>query len=125
MTSPSRQRLLVVEDQKEIRKVLAKQLEGAGYSVVTSESGTAALELLASENFDLVISDIVMPGPIQGPELAKRLCEKIPDQRIIFLSGYADQLFQDEYSSVSEFPRLAKPIFRSELLEAVTKALEK
>ena len=123
MASSEQKRILVVEDQNEIRKLLAKQLEATGYSVSTSESGAAALALLDRERYDLIISDMVMPGPIQGSELAKRVCEKIPDQRVIFLSGYADKLCEKEYSSISNFPKLAKPIFRSELIAAVEKAL--
>ena len=122
MVSSNQKRILVVEDQDEIRKLLAKQLEATGYSVSTSESGAAALTILEDEGFDLIISDMVMPGPIQGPELAKRVCEKNPDQRVIFLSGYADKLCEAEYSLVSNFPKLAKPIFRSELIAAVEKA---
>ena len=123
MTLSSEKRILVVEDQKEIRSLLARQLEGAGFSVATAENGTVALALLEKEDFDLIISDMVMPGPIQGQDLAKSVCEKISDQKFIFLSGYAEHLCDREYSVVSKFPKLAKPIFRAELIAAVRKVL--
>lgn len=112
-------RILIVEDQKDIRKVLTKQLEGAGHSVFACENGEAALHILDADDFELIVTDIVMPGAVQGPDLAKWQCRRRPSQKFIFLSGFSDQFSWSEHSSLAHFPRLTKPIFRADLLAAV------
>ncbi|MEP7222029.1 MAG: response regulator [Novosphingobium sp.] len=81
-------RILLAEDEDAMRTYLARALENAGYSVVAVDRGTAALPLLESERFDLLLSDIVMPE-MDGIELAQRCAEVSPETKVMFITGFA------------------------------------
>jgi two-component system, cell cycle response regulator CpdR len=81
-------RILLAEDDESMRLYLARALERVGYEVVAVESGDAAEPLLTSERFDLLLTDIVMPG-MDGIELAQRASEVAPDMRVMFITGFA------------------------------------
>lgn len=81
-------RILLAEDDDAMRTYLARALQNAGYDVSAVDRGTVALELLKTEHFDLLISDIVMPE-MDGIELAQ-LCKDVsPDTRVMFITGFA------------------------------------
>lgn len=81
-------RILLAEDEDAMRTYLARALENAGYSVVAVDRGTAALPLLQTERFDLLLSDIVMPE-MDGIELAQRCAELSPTTKVMFITGFA------------------------------------
>ncbi|MFC3173465.1 cell cycle two-component system response regulator CpdR [Novosphingobium bradum] len=81
-------RILLAEDEDAMRTYLARALENAGYSVAAVDRGTAALPLLQSEHFDLLLSDIVMPE-MDGIELAQRCAEMSPQTKVMFITGFA------------------------------------
>ncbi|HZU63620.1 MAG TPA: response regulator [Novosphingobium sp.] len=81
-------RILLAEDETAMRTYLARALEKAGYDVVAVDRGTAALPLLESQHFDLLLSDIVMPE-MDGIELAQRCGEISPATKVIFITGFA------------------------------------
>ena len=81
-------RILLAEDEEAMRSYLARALENAGYEVVTVDRGTAAVPLLESEHFDLLLSDIVMPE-MDGIELAQRCNEVSPRTKVMFITGFA------------------------------------
>ena len=81
-------RILLAEDEEAMRTYLQRALENAGYEVVAVDRGTAALPLLASEKFDLLLSDIVMPE-MDGIELAKHCAEVSPHTKVVFITGFA------------------------------------
>jgi two-component system cell cycle response regulator CpdR len=81
-------RILLAEDDEAMRGYLARALENAGYDVVAVDRGTAALPLLQMEDFDLLLSDIVMPE-MDGIELAQRCAEISPRTRVMFITGFA------------------------------------
>ncbi len=81
-------RILLAEDEDAMRAYLARALENAGYEVVSVDRGTAALPLLESQHFDLLLSDIVMPE-MDGIELAQRCAEVSPDTKVMFITGFA------------------------------------
>jgi len=81
-------RILLAEDEEAMRSYLARALENAGYEVVAVDRGTAALPLLAEQQFDLLLSDIVMPE-MDGIELAQRCAEISPITKVIFITGFA------------------------------------
>jgi two-component system cell cycle response regulator CpdR len=81
-------RILLAEDEDAMRAYLARALENAGYEVVAVDRGTAALPLLQSQHFDLLLSDIVMPE-MDGIELAQRCSELSPRTKVIFITGFA------------------------------------
>jgi len=81
-------RILLAEDDDAMRSYLARALENAGYDVAAVDRGTAALPLLQAEDFDLLLSDIVMPE-MDGIELAQRCAEISPRTRVMFITGFA------------------------------------
>ena len=81
-------RILLAEDDDSMRVYLARALERTGYHVVAVEHGMAALPLLESEPFDLLLTDIVMPE-MDGIELAQKAAEIAPDIRVMFITGFA------------------------------------
>ncbi|MEQ8411434.1 MAG: response regulator [Erythrobacter sp.] len=81
-------RILLAEDEEAMRTYLARALTNAGYEVRAVDRGTAAVPLLESERFDLLLSDIVMPE-MDGIELAQRCAEISPRTRVMFITGFA------------------------------------
>jgi PAS domain S-box-containing protein len=106
-------RVLLVDDEALARGSAAEMLDQAGYDVVEAASAEAALERLAQESFDIMITDHLMPG-LSGAELARRAREAWPALPVLVVSGYADV---DDI--VPDLPRLAKPFRQAELLDAV------
>ena len=117
-------RVLLVDDEIEILNVLRRGLMSAEYSVDVAPSGDAAMEIFRSSGpYDIVITDIVMPGKLQGPFLAKALRELCPELPVIFMSGYASEATVHGNGLRVEDIRLTKPVPRSELLKAIKQAL--
>ena len=81
-------RILLAEDDNSMRIYLARALERTGYHVVAVDNGVAAIPLLQSEPFDLLLTDIVMPE-MDGIELAQKAAEIAPDIRVMFITGFA------------------------------------
>jgi two-component system cell cycle response regulator CpdR len=81
-------RILLAEDDESMRLYLGRALERVGYSVTSVDRGSAALPLIESERFDLLLTDIVMPE-MDGIELAQKAAELAPDMRVMFITGFA------------------------------------
>jgi CheY-like chemotaxis protein len=85
---PELQRILVVDDEDEVREILAETLQDLGYVVMTAASGEEALPILGGDHgFDLVISDVRMPG-MSGLELAEEIRRRWPSVKLVLISGY-------------------------------------
>lgn len=112
--------ILVVEDVPAIRKMVCAMLGQAGYDCLEACDGREALNLLEdAEHVQLVLTDVVMPN-MNGPELARHLCEKRPELRILFMSGYTED---STVHSLGFF--LAKPFTAMALTEKVRQALDR
>lgn len=81
-------RILLAEDDDVMRQYLTRALEKAGYAVSAVDRGTAAIPLLETEQFDLLLTDIVMPE-MDGIELAQKAGDMCPDLRVMFITGFA------------------------------------
>ena len=81
-------RILLAEDDSVMREYLTRALEKSGYAVTSVDRGTAALPLLDTEHFDLLLTDIVMPE-MDGIELAQKVAEIAPHMRVMFITGFA------------------------------------
>jgi two-component system cell cycle response regulator CpdR len=81
-------RILLAEDDQVMREYLTRALERNGYAVAAVDRGTAALPLIEAEQFDLLLTDIVMPE-MDGIELAQRAAEIAPNMRVMFITGFA------------------------------------
>lgn len=88
MENSTAPRILLAEDEEAMRAYLARALSNAGYRVETVDRGTDAIPLLESEDFDLLLSDIVMPE-MDGIELAQRCAEISPRTKVMFITGFA------------------------------------
>ncbi|MEM7703523.1 MAG: response regulator [Pseudomonadota bacterium] len=88
MTDTQAPRILLAEDEEAMRAYLARALNNAGYRVETVDRGTDAIPLLESQDFDLLLSDIVMPE-MDGIELAQRCAEISPRTKVMFITGFA------------------------------------
>ena len=109
-------RILAVDDDGIILLNTAIILEEMGHEVVEATSGAAALDALANDSFDLLITDHAMPG-MTGAELAQKASERHPDLKIIVASGYAEL----PEGVVRDLPRLRKPFTDRELADAIAK----
>ena len=107
--------VLVVEDQTEVRQYTAAVLEAYGYRVILAENAGAALMLFERERgIDLVLTDVVMPN-VSGCELANRLEKLRPGIKILFMSGYADDM-TGQYRSLGDDAKLIQKPFSPEEL---------
>ena len=115
-------RILVVDDEAAVRSFVARALAHTGYEVQEQEDGTGALEALARNRFDLLITDIVMPG-MDGIELALKVSKDYPDMAIMLMTGYADAQ-QRAYGLESLIHKVvAKPFTLKQICAAVDEAL--
>jgi two-component system cell cycle sensor histidine kinase/response regulator CckA len=116
-------RLLLVEDEAPLHRLLTRALKTSGYEVTAVEDGEAALGAIAAGfKPDLVISDISMPGSIDGLTLARRLREADPTLPVLLMSGYAEGTLSGEVVS-ENFLFLQKPFRISEMLALVASAI--
>jgi CheY-like chemotaxis protein len=110
--------VLVVEDNPEVAKVTEQMVRQLGYRVQRAESAATALELAAHVRFQLVISDIVMAGSMDGVGLARALRQRQPDLPIVLVTGYSSSATAAEL----EFAVLRKPFELSHLSRAIATA---
>jgi PAS domain S-box-containing protein len=115
---PEGLRVLLVEDNPQVRDFAEGLLEDLGCRVVSAESAQEALDQLAADGIDLVVSDVVMPG-MSGVELAYKVQEIHPNVPILLATGYSDEIVQRG----SEFSVLLKPFGAADLSKAMTAAL--
>ncbi len=118
----ARETVLVVEDDESIRNLLARVLGQAGYEVLTAPDAHEALALGSETRFDLLLTDVVMPG-MNGGDLVFRLRARQPTLRALLMSGYATDSLAGRIPEAVEF--LAKPFTPEELLARVREALER
>jgi CheY-like chemotaxis protein len=112
----ARQTVLVVEYDASILEMTCDVLRGAGYEAIPALGPQAALELAATRRPDLLLTDIVMPG-LPGPVLADRLRERLPQLRVLFMSGYTkDRHGADPIDPADLIP---KPFTHDELIARV------
>ncbi len=122
--------VLLVEDDPAVRRMLEVVVRGAGYRVVTAPRGDDALALVygrlesGEAGIDALLSDVVMPGTLDGPTLALRLQERIPGLGVVLTSGYV----RDSLPETSSLPRgtvfVQKPFQTEELLTALRRVLK-
>jgi two-component system, cell cycle sensor histidine kinase and response regulator CckA len=117
--------ILLVEDEESIRDLLADQLKGSGYGVLTAGNGPEAAETAASfaGQIHLLVTDIVMPG-MSGVILARKLAEERPEMRILFMTGYIEFRPKDQESLPPDAHVLSKPFSQKDLLAKVREVLE-
>ncbi|WP_028033167.1 cell cycle two-component system response regulator CpdR [Chelativorans sp. J32] len=115
-------RILLAEDDEDMRRFLVKALERAGYEVVDFDNGAGAYERLREEPFSLLLTDIVMPE-MDGIELARRATEIDPDLKVMFITGFAAVALNPDSNAPRDAKVLSKPFHLRELVTEVEKLL--
>ncbi len=115
-------RILLAEDDTAMRTYLKRALEKAGYSVMAVGSGNDALPLLRTEIYDLLLSDIVMPG-IDGIELAQHCNQLSPTTKVMFITGFAAVSLRASRDA-PEARMLSKPFHLKDLVLEVERMFE-
>jgi signal transduction histidine kinase/DNA-binding response OmpR family regulator len=116
--------ILVVEDHAEVRRAVVDTLESLGYRVLEAASADAALEILEDgEAIDLLFTDVIMPGAIKAPELARRARESNPSLAVLFTSGYAERAIIHDGHLDQGVQLLSKPYRQDELARKVRAVL--
>jgi CheY-like chemotaxis protein len=119
-TSPAR--ILVVDDEDEVRLSLRRMLESAGYEVLEASDGQEAMKVCRSRPLDLVITDIFMPGQ-EGMETIQALRREFPSVKIIAITGKASEVYLKTARLLGAQATLQKPLRLDPLLEAVRAVL--
>lgn len=119
-------KILVVEDEPDVRNVIVRQLSELGLGVAQAASGDEAYAMLAEGYHpEVMLTDIVMPGALQGPELAREARKMIKGLKVIFISGYPKEAaIHGNGVSVDDL-QLVKPVSKSTLLKGVRKLLNR
>ncbi|WP_441260518.1 ATP-binding protein [Bradyrhizobium sp. 521_C7_N1_3] len=117
--------ILCVEDDRDVRRYVTVQLESLGYKVISAANATQALALVAEGTpFDLLFTDIVMAGGVNGRELAEQMVAARPSLRVLFTSGYAYDSLHAQGRATMGAPLLAKPYRKAELARMLRRSLD-
>jgi DNA-binding NtrC family response regulator len=115
--------ILIVDDDDQVLDVAAIVLASLGHQVIPATNGEAALEIIKYyREIDLLMTDIVMPGTIDGWELARRAKQLRPELVVLYTTGYAESMMPDE-SKPGLGPLLPKPWRADQLVSLVSRAL--
>ncbi|PCI04662.1 MAG: response regulator [Hyphomicrobiales bacterium] len=115
-------KILLAEDDNDMRKFLSKALNNAGYEVVSFDNGSSAYDRLREEPFNLLLTDIVMPE-MDGIELARRATEIDPDLKVMFITGFAAVALNPDSNAPKDAKVLSKPFHLRDLVNEVEKML--
>jgi PAS domain S-box-containing protein len=117
--------ILVVDDDQHLRESVSEQLTGLGYRAVVASSGPEALEVMAREpHIDLLLTDVVMPGGMNGREVAEEARLIDPKLKVLFTSGYFEGALHRNGELATNAQVLCKPYRKKELAQRVQEALK-
>ena len=117
--------ILCVEDDRKIRDYVTMQLETLGYKVIVAANADEALAIVGQGTaYDLLFTDIVMPGSMNGRQLAETLMASRPSLRVLFTSGYSDGALPLQGRAGHGIPLLTKPYRRAELARMMRRCLD-
>ena len=121
-TAEASLRILLAEDDNDMRRFLVKALQNAGYEVASFDNGLSAYNRLREEPFELLLTDIVMPE-MDGIELARRATELDPDIKVMFITGFAAVALNPDNHAPKEAKVLSKPFHLKDLVSEVQRLL--
>jgi PAS domain S-box-containing protein len=117
--------ILVLEDDPDVRELTVLQLKSLGYNVLQAHDGRSALEVLHEEkDIDLLLSDVVLPGGMRGPEVAVKAREDMPELKVLFMSGYTQNALESHSELGETALLLNKPFRKKDLSEKIREAIE-
>ena len=115
-------KILLAEDDNDMRRFLAKALQNAGYAVASFDNGLSAYNRLREEPFELLLTDIVMPE-MDGIELARRATELDPEIKVMFITGFAAVALNPDNHAPLQAKILSKPFHLKDLVNEVQRLL--
>lgn len=120
-------KILIIDDEELITRTLANALERQGYEVLVAKTGADAIAMAEEEDFDLIISDIRMPG-LNGVETVKKVLEAMNRRGAqktpaIFITGYADAAIEKEAQVLAPHAYVYKPFDYASLMNKIKEAL--
>ena len=120
------QRILVVDDEARVLLILHDTLQrlGSNFEVVTAQSSSEALTIAGNEGFDLVITDLRMPG-MDGVELTQALRAMYPEIRVIWITAYGCHKAHNESARLGVFRCLEKPLEIKQIRQVALEALNR
>jgi CheY-like chemotaxis protein len=124
-TQAVRGKILLVEDDADVRTTTTAMLTSAGYDVVAVDDGPKARAVMAGDQrseIELVLSDIVLTGPMNGIEVAENLKAQRPDLRIVFMTGYADLSSVTNSGFLKGWGLIRKPFAKVDLIRLIEDA---
>ncbi len=116
-------KILLAEDDNDMRRFLVKAIQNAGYSVASFDNGMSAYNRLREEPFELLLTDIVMPE-MDGIELARRATELDPEIKVMFITGFAAVALNPDNNAPRHARILSKPFHLRDLVNAVERLLK-
>lgn len=116
--------VVIVDDEEDVRDLVAEILAKAGLNALRAESAREALELIAARwgDVDLVLTDVMMPE-LDGPTLGRRIAHEWPDIPVLFMTGYPADTLADRHLLPADTPRIEKPFRILSLMRKVREAL--
>jgi PAS domain S-box-containing protein len=122
---PGTETVLVIEDDSEVRKLASSMLSRQGYTVLEAASGSEALRVWRrhAASIDMILTDVVMPS-MDGPELAAELKAQRPDLKVLYMSGYTEDVLGKHGVTVSESTFIHKPFTSGALAHSVRSVLD-
>ena len=119
------ERILVVEDNPDVRTLAVALLSNLGYEIVEAGNAQAGLDVLAhSTEIDLLLSDVVLPGEMNGPDLAAEVQYRYPAIKVIFMTGYAENAFGNRQDSDALMNLILKLFGKAELATTIRRVLD-
>ena len=115
-------KILLAEDDTDMRRFLVKALQNAGFDVISYDNGLSAYQRLREEPFELLLTDIVMPE-MDGIELARKATELDPELKVMFITGFAAVALNPENNAPKNAKVLSKPFHLKDLVNEVERML--
>jgi CheY-like chemotaxis protein len=110
--------ILIVEDNQEMLALTSAMVESLGYRILQAETGEAALDILnARDDIDLLLTDVMLPGVLNGPVLAERAVVRHPRLKVLFNSGYAEHAIKQSGILEGNVHLISKPFRKQELAD--------
>jgi len=119
------ERILVVEDNPDVRILAVALLSDLGYEIIEAGSAQAGLDAMThAAGIDLLLTDVVLPGALNGPELAAEARRRNPAIKVIFMTGYAEDAFSNRDDSDSQMNLIQKPFGKADLANVIRRVFD-
>ena len=118
--------ILLVEDETPVRIFAARALKNKGYTILEADCGETAIEIMKThgQEVEVIVTDVIMPG-MNGPTMIDKVTADYPNVKVIFISGYAEDIFVNNYGTERSFNFLAKPFTLKQLAGKIKDVLGK